>query len=380
MSEEAGIRQFRLFGEDAPGWFVWGLALLGLAGFVVTAQLLIPLLEKEFLPHYLRQFANNSGSQVQPQPMRRPDANALAGREPVEDREPVPVSGPAGPDKPGPEDPVVSPARRAGSEPGSMPSETKAVSSPDAKGGDSLTPQDSPPPSEVLAESLGSLPDLLVEPRLPSPLPESLASGESLDGPIGADSEHDQEVVSGTAISQLTGGIGLESSSATEILSLLRRAHRRDEQTAPASNGGSEKATSVAALPNQADDSSGDCAPVFLVTFSSGGVEPVESDLAGKVKGLADWLHRHPAAKVYLEGHTDGLGSEEFNLVLSHRRARAIAMLLAQAGVPTTQLSTRAYGESMLSDPRPYSGRNRRVSMRVMDGNECLPKAKDHEG
>ncbi len=379
MSDEAGIRQFRLFGEDAPGWFVWGLALLGLAGFVVTAQLLEPLLEKELIPRFLEQVAGSGGSQGQPHPTHRPDANVLVDREPMEDRMPVPVSGPD-PDKPGLEDPVVSPARSAESELDSMPSEMKAVLSPDAMNSDSLVSQDSPPPSRVSAESLGTLPDIPVELRPPSPLLETSASGEILYGPIGADSEHDQEVAPDTAIDQLTGGNGRDPSSATEVLLLLRRVQGRHDHTDLASDGGSEKATAVAASTDQADDGSGECAPVFIVTFLSGGVEPLESDLASKVKRLADWLRRHPTAKVYLEGHTDGLGDEEFNLVLSHRRAKAIAMLLVQAGVPIAQLSTRAYGEGMLSDPRPYSGRNRRVSMRVMNGNECLPKARDHEG
>ena len=252
-----------------------------------------------------------------------------------------------------------------------MPLEAIAVSSPDTTVSDLPAPQDSPPSSDVLAESLGPMPDLLVELRLPRPIPEASAYEENREEAFESDSEHDQGVAPDAALrTQPTSGGGLESGGETLIA----------DRAAQISDGGAETASVVATSSDQADSRPDDCAPVFLVTFSSGGVEPVEYDLASKVRRLADWLRRHPAAKVYLEGHTDGVGHEEFNLVLSHRRARAVADLLLQAGVPAAQLSTRAYGESMLADPQPRSGRNRRVSMRTMNGNDCLPAAEDKEG
>lgn len=367
MSDESGIQPFRLFGEDAPGWLVWGLALLGMAGIVATAQQLVPLLEKEFLPYYLGQIAGNGGSKGQLRPMRGLDANAPVGRKSTEDREQVPGS-----DKSASEDPAFSPVSRVEPGPGSIPSGTIPAPSPDATGSDLLPPRNSLSLSAALDESLGPIPDLLTELRLPGPPSETSTSGQNLDGPpTGADSENVRGGMPDTRISQPASDNGREPSSATPTPD--------PNPPALASDGGSEKPTAVAALPDQVDGTTGDCAPVFAVTFPSGGVKPVASDLDSKVKRLADWLRRNPAVKLYLEGHTDGAGDEEFNLILSHRRATAIGELLAQAGVATEQLSTLAYGESMLIDPRPHSARNRRVSMRVADGNECLPMAEDHE-
>jgi outer membrane protein OmpA-like peptidoglycan-associated protein len=215
------------------------------------------------------------------------------------------------------------------------------------------------------------MPDLLAELRLPRPIPESSASEEALAGDLGSDSEQDQGVA-------LDAVLGREPPSDNELD--LGSEGLTPEYAASTPSGETENAVAVATSPDQVDAGSHDCAPVFVVTFSSGGVEPKEDDLLGKMKTLADWLRRYPAAKIFLEGHTDGVGDEEYNLVLSHRRARAVADLLAQAGAPRAQLSTRAYGESMLADPQPRSSRNRRVSMRVMDGNECPSKAEDHEG
>jgi outer membrane protein OmpA-like peptidoglycan-associated protein len=362
MSDEWDIRQFRLFGEDAPGWFIWELILLGLAGFVATAHLLAPSLEKELIPHYLGQVVESGGSQGQPAPVRRDttfpgEQGANAQQEPV-------------PDKPGTGEAVTIPAERAELETGSKPSGSIAVSTSDVTDRDSLASQDNPPLSKDLAASLGPMPDLLAELRLPRPIPESSASEEALDGTLGPDSEYDQGSVSDAKMRQPTGGIQRESSS---------QAVSRDH-TASASDGGSQTAAAAAALSGQADATPSDCVPVFMATFPSGGVEPAEYDLASKVKRLADWLRRYPAAKVFIEGHADGVGDEEFNLVLSHRRAKAVGELLVQAGVPRAQLSTRAYGESMLADPSPRSGRNRRVSIRVAAGGKCLPMVDDYKG
>ena len=46
-----------------------------------------------------------------------------------------------------------------------------------------------------------------------------------------------------------------------------------------------------------------------------------------------------------IEGHTDNVGSESYNLDLSHRRADAVRDFLSQNGVNTAQIATRGYGK-----------------------------------
>jgi outer membrane protein OmpA-like peptidoglycan-associated protein len=64
-----------------------------------------------------------------------------------------------------------------------------------------------------------------------------------------------------------------------------------------------------------------------------------------------------------LEGHTDAVGTDNYNDGLSNRRSRAVLAYLASAGgIAKTRLDTVGYGESRLLNPNdPESGVNRRV-------------------
>ena len=73
------------------------------------------------------------------------------------------------------------------------------------------------------------------------------------------------------------------------------------------------------------EDDKDTCAPVFSIRFRRGGVQPLGANVTAKTARLAQWLRARPEAKVYVEGHTDSVGPEEFNLLLSYRRANAVA-------------------------------------------------------
>ena len=64
-----------------------------------------------------------------------------------------------------------------------------------------------------------------------------------------------------------------------------------------------------------------------------------------------------------LEGHTDAVGTDEYNQGLSERRAQAVKdYLVTVVGIDASRLSAAGYGESRLLDPEhPTSGVNRRV-------------------
>ena len=53
---------------------------------------------------------------------------------------------------------------------------------------------------------------------------------------------------------------------------------------------------------------------------------------------LAEFLKENPDRKVRIEGHTDSTGSMTTNLVLSQRRADAVADTPVTAGVPRDRL------------------------------------------
>ncbi len=57
------------------------------------------------------------------------------------------------------------------------------------------------------------------------------------------------------------------------------------------------------------------------------------------------YLMAHPEAKVRIEGHTDEVGSREYNIALGERRANSVKEALIAQGVASTQLSTVSYGK-----------------------------------
>jgi outer membrane protein OmpA-like peptidoglycan-associated protein len=72
---------------------------------------------------------------------------------------------------------------------------------------------------------------------------------------------------------------------------------------------------------------------------------------------------------VEIQGHTDATGSETTNEQLGLKRAEAVRLHLARAGLPLARMATISYGESApLADNSSREGRstNRRVQLIVM--------------
>jgi len=81
-------------------------------------------------------------------------------------------------------------------------------------------------------------------------------------------------------------------------------------------------------------------------------------------------LKRYPRLKVELQGHTDSVGADAYNMKLSADRANSVRAYLIQQGVSEAQLTARGYGETQpVADNRTDEGRaqNRRVVMNVLD-------------
>lgn len=72
---------------------------------------------------------------------------------------------------------------------------------------------------------------------------------------------------------------------------------------------------------------------------------------------------------VEIAGHTDAIGDDASNLVLSQKRAESVVNYLIQKGVPTGQLVPKGYGESApIADNETLEGRkeNRRTEARIL--------------
>jgi len=65
----------------------------------------------------------------------------------------------------------------------------------------------------------------------------------------------------------------------------------------------------------------------------------------------ADLLAKQPSAKIRIEGNCDERGSDEYNLALGERRAKAARDYLVNLGVQPERLSIISYGVEKPADP-----------------------------
>ncbi len=62
--------------------------------------------------------------------------------------------------------------------------------------------------------------------------------------------------------------------------------------------------------------------------------------------GLAQLLRDNPNITIEMASHTDRIGSDEYNLSLSERRAKAVIDYLIEEGISTDRLQHQGYGKS----------------------------------
>ena len=105
-----------------------------------------------------------------------------------------------------------------------------------------------------------------------------------------------------------------------------------------------------------------------LFDFDSAAIRPdAERALADVAAVLAGYAGR-PAR---IEGHTDSIASDAYNLDLSKRRAESVRAWLVAHGVAAKRLTTTGYGESRpVADNATAAGRqkNRRVEIVIAKG------------
>jgi OOP family OmpA-OmpF porin len=93
------------------------------------------------------------------------------------------------------------------------------------------------------------------------------------------------------------------------------------------------------------------------------------ADLAELRKGV-DFVKKYPGYKISIEGHTDSIGTVNYNQRLSERRAAAVKDYLLKQGVTDgARLKSKGYGKSKpIADNSTEQGRfkNRRVEILIL--------------
>jgi outer membrane protein OmpA-like peptidoglycan-associated protein len=102
-----------------------------------------------------------------------------------------------------------------------------------------------------------------------------------------------------------------------------------------------------------------------LFDTASATLKPGARERLARVAGI---LASHPDLKIEVEGHTDSVGSDDYNQRLSERRAESVRSYLVQQKIPPTVLDAEGFGESRpVATNATTAGRqqNRRVELVV---------------
>jgi peptidoglycan-associated lipoprotein len=71
----------------------------------------------------------------------------------------------------------------------------------------------------------------------------------------------------------------------------------------------------------------------------------IRPDAARILDANIDWMKSNPQAAILIEGHCDERGTNEYNIALGDRRARATMNYLAARGVSAARMTMISYGE-----------------------------------
>ncbi len=111
------------------------------------------------------------------------------------------------------------------------------------------------------------------------------------------------------------------------------------------------------------------------VLFETGKADLLSGALQQMDK-IAAYLSQAVDRNVLVEGHTDNVGSDEYNMGLSERRANSVRFALVERGVTSNRILAKGYGKSKpVAENNTDVGRqqNRRVEITILNEGVSLP-------
>ncbi|MBI4240121.1 MAG: peptidoglycan-associated lipoprotein Pal [Candidatus Rokubacteria bacterium] len=94
----------------------------------------------------------------------------------------------------------------------------------------------------------------------------------------------------------------------------------------------------------------------------------IRPDEARTLDANAKWMKAHPSHLILVEGHADERGTNEYNLALGERRAKATVNYLIAQGVHVSRMTLMSYGEERplcMDKSEECWAKNRRGDFRV---------------
>jgi outer membrane protein OmpA-like peptidoglycan-associated protein len=101
--------------------------------------------------------------------------------------------------------------------------------------------------------------------------------------------------------------------------------------------------------------------------FDSATLRPESRELLSRIAGV---LLASGSFGLAVHGHTDNVGSEQYNLRLSEQRAEAVKQYMASAGIDANIISIKGYGKSsplVAASDEASRAKNRRVEIALTD-------------
>lgn len=101
--------------------------------------------------------------------------------------------------------------------------------------------------------------------------------------------------------------------------------------------------------------------------FDRATLRPGDRELLSRIAGV---LLSSYGFRIHVYGHTDDIGTEQYNQELSERRARAVRDYLVEAGIDPELMTTKGFGKSSprVSGTNPDArAKNRRVEIGIID-------------
>ncbi len=101
--------------------------------------------------------------------------------------------------------------------------------------------------------------------------------------------------------------------------------------------------------------------------FDKADLRPEDRELLSRIAGIILTSHDYT---ISVNGHTDDVGSDAYNMALSERRAQAVRDYLVKAGLPAQILTVQGYGKSLplvRGTSEAARAKNRRVELGLVN-------------
>lgn len=105
----------------------------------------------------------------------------------------------------------------------------------------------------------------------------------------------------------------------------------------------------------------------FKFDFDSAALRPENREMLSRIAGV---LLASEGYRLFIDGHTDDIGTDAYNKGLSERRAASVRDYLVKAGIPAGIISTSGFGKSnplVNARTRDAREKNRRVEIGIVD-------------